>query len=184
MNIQPQSKLLSCPSWLIWVVALLLPCFGTAALHAQQYDNYRSRLLDKNVKVTSTNLPIVFINVGGKVIQRNSYVLGRMKIIHNGDGQTNYGDTLAHPGQRVDYEGWIALKYRGNSSFDSSDKKPYTLRTLATNVLPDNGGEKKKVPILGMPKDNKWGFIAPWADETMLRDASARSSPPPTSGGP
>lgn len=170
MNIQPQSKLPSCPSWLIWVVALLLPCFGTAALHAQQYDNYRSRLQDKNVKVTSTNLPIVFINVGGKVIQRNSYVLGRMKIIHNGDGQTNYGDTLAHPGQRVDYEGWIALKYRGNSSFDSSDKKPYTLRTLATNVLPDNGGEKKKVPILGMPKDNKWGFIAPWADETMLRD--------------
>lgn len=137
---------------------------------AQQSDNYRSLLRNRNVKITETNLPIVFINVGGRMILRDGYILGQMKILHNGDGQTNYGDTVAHPGQRIDYEGYIALRYRGNSSFDQSDKKPMTFRTLETNVLPDYGGAKKKVSLLGMAKDNKWGLIAPWADEAMFRD--------------
>ena len=137
---------------------------------AQQWDNYRNNLRDKNVKITSTNLPIVFINVVGTTIQRNSYVLGRMKIIDNGPGQLNYGDTLANPYQGVDYEGFIALKYRGNSSFSNSDKKPYQFQTLKTDLLPDNGSEKQKVDILGMGKDNKWAFIAPWCDKVMFRD--------------
>lgn len=137
---------------------------------AQQWDNYRNNLRDKNVKITSTNLPIVFINVGGTTIQKNSYVLGRMKIIDNGPGQLNYGDTLANPYQGVDYEGFIALKYRGNSSFSNSDKKPYQFQTLKTDLLPDNGGEKQKVDILGMGKDNKWAFIAPFSDKVMFRD--------------
>jgi len=142
----------------------------TLTAQAQQSDNYRSLLRNRNVKIDRTNLPIVFINVGGQMIMRDQYVLGRMKIIHNGDGQTNYGDTLAHQGQVVDYEGFIALKYRGNSSFDSSNKKPFAFRTLQSDVLPEDGGAKQKVKILGMAKDNKWGFIAPWADEAMFRD--------------
>ncbi|MGX8695564.1 MAG: CotH kinase family protein [Prevotella sp.] len=152
------------------IALLLLLSLSPASMQAQQWDNYRSNLHNRNVKIDSSNLPIVFINVKGKVIQRDRYVLARMKIIHNGDGNTNYGDTLAYPNQTTDYEGWIALKYRGNTSFDASDKKPFAFRTLASDTLPDNGGSKKKVKLLGMPKDNKWGFIAPWADETMFRD--------------
>lgn len=151
-------------------IAMVLMLGTTATLSAQQSDNYRSLLRNANVKVEQTNLPIVFINVGGKMILRDNYILGKMTIIHNGDGQTNYADTVAHPGQNIDYEGWIALRYRGNTSFGNSDKKPYAFQTLEKNVLPDNGGKKKKVKILGMPKDNKWGFIAPWCDETMFRD--------------
>ena len=137
---------------------------------AQTADNYRSTLRNRNVRIAETNLPIVFINVGGRMILRDSYILGRIKIIHNGDGAVNYGDTVSHPGQKVDYEGFIALQYRGNSSFDQSNKKPMTFRTLETNMLPDYGGAKKKVSLLGMAKDNKWGFIAPWCDEVMFRD--------------
>jgi len=151
-------------------LALLLVVATASNASAQAYDNYRNRLRNRNVKVAETNLPIIFINVDGRMILRDSYVLGRMKIIHNGEGQLNYGDTVAHPGQHIDYEGHIALKYRGNTSFDQSDKKPYAFRTLATDVLPDNGGEKKKVSLLGMAKDNNWCFIAPWCDETMIRD--------------
>ncbi len=151
---------------------LLFACSANA-LQAQQYDNYRSNLRDKNVRIFSTNLPIVFINVKGQMIQRDSYILARMKIIDNGEGQRNYGDTVAHPTQLADYEGWIALKYRGNTSFSSADKKPYAFRTLASDTLPDDGGAKQKVKLLGMPKDNKWCFIAPWADETMVRDVLA-----------
>ena len=154
----------------LFLMALLLAPCCIGSLSAQQSDNYRNRLRNANVKVEETNLPIVFINVGGKTILRNDYILAKMKIIHNGDGLKNHADTVAFPGQHIDYEGWIALKYRGNSSFDQSDKKPYAFRTLESNVLPDYGGEKKKVKILGMPKDNKWALIAPWCDETMFRD--------------
>ena len=147
------------------LMLMLLCC--TQHVGAQQSDNYRSLLRNPNVKVESTNLPIVLINVGGKTILRDSYVLAKMTIIDNGEGNTNHADTTAWPGQHIDYEGWIALKYRGNTSFTSADKKPYAFRTLETN---DVEGKKKKVALLGMPKDNKWGFIAPWCDETMMRD--------------
>ena len=92
------------------IALLLLLSLSPASMQAQQWDNYRSNLHNRNVKIDSSNLPIVFINVKGKVIQRDRYVLARMKIIHNGDGNTNYGDTLAYPNQTTDYEGWIALK--------------------------------------------------------------------------
>ena len=146
---------------------------GLQTARAQQWDNYRSNLRDRNVKIDKTNLPIVFIRTGGKEIQRNNYIQARMKVIDNGPGQENHGDTLAYPNQKTDYEGYIALKYRGNTSFDMSDKKPYQFRTLKTGTLPDNGGEKQKVDILGMGKDNKWAFIAPWSDKTMFRDILA-----------
>lgn len=145
-------------------------CMMSLTMFSQSRDNYRSLLLDKNVKIEKTNLPIVFINTNGRMIRTDDYILAKMKILHNGDGSLNFSDTVNFPGQHIDYEGDIALKYRGNSSFSSSDKKPLAFRTLASNVLPVNGGEKQKVKILGMKKDNKWGFIAPWADETMFRD--------------
>ncbi len=154
----------------LYSALLMLLLCTIMPVHAQQWDNYRNNLRDKNVKITETNLPIVFINVNGKQIQKDSYILARMKIIDNGPGQTNYGDTIANPYQGVDYEGYIALKYRGNTSFTNSDKKPYQFRTLKTNVLPDDGGEKQKADILGMGKDNKWAFIAPWCDKVMFRD--------------
>lgn len=140
------------------------------SVSAQSWDNYRGLLRDPNVSITTTNLPIVFFNVENKMIQRNDYILARMKIIHNGDGQVNYGDTIAHPDQKVDYEGWIGLKYRGNSSFDNSDKKPYAIQTLKDAVLSADGGSKEKVKILGMGKDNKWAMIAPFGDRSMIRD--------------
>ena len=156
-------------SWRILGIILML-CAAIGQSWGQTADNYRSYLRNRNVKISETNLPIVFIQTNRQMIQRDNYILAQMKVIHNGDGQLNYGDTVAHRGQTIDYEGYIALKYRGNSSFSSSDKKPLAFRTLESDVLPDYGGKKLKVRILGMPKDNKWGFIAPWCDETMIRD--------------
>lgn len=141
-------------------------------INAQESGNYKNRLADKNVTVNGGGLPIVFIDVKGKTIQKNSRILAYMKIINNEDG-VNYSDTIAHPGQHVDYEGWVGLKYRGNSSFSQSDKKPYAIQTLATNQLTEDGGEKQKTKILGMGKDHKWAMLAPWADKSMIRDALA-----------
>lgn len=152
---------------LLYLIPLLL-CMGTA--RAQQPDNYKSHLRDATVKIGSTNLPIVFVDVNNAEILKDRYILAKMKIVYNGEGCTTYGDTIAHPGQAVDYEGYIALKYRGSSSFYASDKKPYGFRTLKTNVLPADGGKKDKVRILGMGKDNRWAILAPWCDRSMMRD--------------
>ena len=127
---------------------------------------------DRGVRLDSTNLPIVWIDVDGDSIKRDERIQARMKIIHNGEGQLNYADTVAHPGQRVDYLGLIALRYRGNSTYNDSPKKPYSFRTLAEPLK--KGGTKKKVKLLGMGKDNNWALLAPYADKSMIRDQLTR----------
>ncbi len=146
------------------VIALVVPARANSWWDNFQPDN-------TNVWLTSTNLPIVWIDVDGEMIDRDERITARMKIIHNGDGQTNYADTIAHPGQNIDYEGYVAIRYRGSSSFNISDKKPYSFRPLDKPL--EEGGTKKKVDILGMGKDNNWALLAPYADKSMMRDLLA-----------
>ena len=153
---------------LLLLVVAVLTLVGTARANSW-WDNYRPD--NRNVRLTSTNLPIVWIDVDGNYIDRDERITARMKIIHNGDGQLNYADTVAHPGQTIDYEGYVALRYRGSSSYNMSDKKPYSFRPLDKPL--EEGGEKKKVSILGMGKDNNWALLAPYADKSMLRDLLA-----------
>lgn len=108
------------------------------------------------------------MNVSGNTVQRYSRITARCKIIDNGNGNPNYGDTIAHPNQTVDYEGYVGLKYRGNTSYTESNKKPYSFRPFDAPV--ENGGKKKKAKIMGMAKDNDWAMLAPFADKSMIRD--------------
>ena len=138
---------------------------------ADDYDANNFRPENSSVKINQTNLPIVFIDtrhgdVSPNIIHKDYVIPARMKIISNEDG-INYGDTLAHPDQTVDYDGWISIRYRGNTSFSASEKKPYAIRTLETD---DVEGKKRKAAIMGMPKDNKWVMLAPYNDRSMIRD--------------
>ena len=153
---------------LLLLAIAVLTLAGTARANSW-WDNYRPD--NRNVRLTSTNLPIVWIDVNGNYIDRDERITARMKIIYNGAGSLNYADTVAHPGQTIDYEGYVALRYRGSSSFSMSDKKPYSFRPLDKPL--EEGGEKKKVKILGMGKDNNWALLAPYADKSMLRDLLA-----------
>lgn len=124
-----------------------------------------------SMQLEETNLPILFIDTrcGDTVthtIYRYNRIAVRMKIINNADG-INYGDTIAHPSQTIDYEGWVAIRYRGNTSFNWSDKKPYNFKTMKTA---DVNGEKQKTELLGMPKDHTWLLMAPHGDRSLLRD--------------
>ena len=146
---------------------LLLSLFAFVSCfvaQAQRTDNYPPD--NQMVAIDSTNLPIVWLQVDGNMILRDEYITARMKIIHNGDGQLNYADTVAHPGQNIDYEGYIALRYRGNTSFLRS-RKPYLFRPLDKPL--EDGGSKKKAKILGMGKDNKWALLPPYSDRSMVR---------------
>ena len=137
---------------------LLLSLLLSSSVCAQRADNYKPD--NKNVVFTETNLPIVFINTQGQMIDRDNRITAKMKIIDNGEGELNYMDT-----------GYIDLKYRGNSSFTNSDKKPYAIRALDKPL--EDGGKKQKVSMLGMGKDNDWALLAPYADKSMIRDVFA-----------
>ena len=151
------------------LVLAVLTLTGTA--RAWDWWNWNYPPDNEDVQLNSTNLPIVWIDVDGEYIDRDEAITARMKIIHNGNGQLNYADTVAHPGQIVDYEGYVALRYRGNTSFTASDKKPYSIRPLDKPL--EEGGVKQKVKILGMGKDNNWAMLAPYNDKSMMRDLLA-----------
>lgn len=144
---------------------------ATIDVAADSWDKNNYRPKNQKVNLQTTNLPIVFIDThcgaeAATVIHKDYRVAVRMKIIHN-QTALNHGDTTAFPDQRVDYEGWIGIKYRGFSSFNDSAKKPYGFKTLATN---DVAGKKKKVALLDMPKDNDWVLLAPYHDRSCMRD--------------
>lgn len=149
------------------ISTLLCMLLCLTALYAQRADNYPPTK-NAQVKLSETNLPIVFIDVDGKMILREERITAKIKIIDNGTGKTNYADLATHPDQKVDYEGYISLKYRGNSSFNSSDKKPYGFKTIAKPL--EEGGKKEKVSLLGLGKDNDWVLLAPFSDKSMIRD--------------
>ena len=149
---------------ILWTIALALWC-GLPARAQAYYEPMNPR-----VKLTSTNLPIVWLEVDGTV-DRYERITARMKIIDNGSGRLNYADTVSHPDQHVDYDGYIGLRYRGNSSFTYSAKKPYSFRPL--NRPLEEGGTWRRVSILGMPKDNTWALLAPYNDKSMMRDILA-----------
>lgn len=123
------------------------------------------------VNFTKTTLPIVFIYTDGITIDRYERRTARMKIIYNGEGELNYVDTVAHPGQTINYNGYVALRYRGNTSYTISDKKPFSFRPIDKPL--EEGGEKVKVKLLDMPKDNNWALQAPYSDKSMMRDLLA-----------
>ncbi len=152
----------------ILMTAVCLLLGSMTAAHAAV--NYPPQ--DTTITITSTNLPIVWIEVGGDSIMRDQRITGRMRIIHNGDGQLNWADTVAHPGQHIDYEGYVALRYRGNTSFTNSPKKPFSFHTMNAPLEVDTC-KKQKEKILGMGKDNKWALLAPYADKSMIRDLLA-----------
>lgn len=149
------------------ITTLLMLLLLLALVACRQRESVNFPPVDTGVKLTATNLPIVWIEVGGRDIDRYRRIDARMKIIDNGRGALNYADTVAHPGQRIDYVGHIALRYRGNSTYNDSPKKPYSFHSLDGTL---KYGSKKKVKILGMGMDDNWALLAPYADKSMMRD--------------
>lgn len=144
------------------ITLLVFSILSCISVFAQQAGNYKPS--NPYVYLSQTNLPIVFINTGHTMIQKEDRIAARMAIIYNGEDQFNYADTLTHPNQRKEYAGRIGIKYRGNSSFYNSDKKPYSFR-------PENeSGKKQEVAFLGMGADSDWCLLAPYSDKSLIRD--------------
>lgn len=144
------------------IVILLAVVGGLTKMYGQGYPPTVT-----NVHIGETNLPIVFVNTLGHEINKDDRVSAMMTIIDNPD-RVNYDDTIAHPNQHIDYEGYIGIKYRGNSSFTYSAKKPYSIKLLTDSY--ENDGKKRNEPLLGMGKDNQWCLLAPYNDRSLIRN--------------
>lgn len=117
-------------------------------------------VVSAQVTFTSSNLPIVIINTNGLAIPVEPKITAQMQVINNGPGVRNY---LTDPPS--DFNGLIGIERRGSTSDFFSDKKPYSVETR------DLQGEDLDFPLLGLPAESDWAFIAPYNDKTLVRDA-------------
>jgi len=114
-----------------------------------------------SVEFTSSNLPIIIIDTDGGRINADKKITAKMQIIDNGNNKRN--NITDSPN---DYNGFIEIKLRGNSSL-SFEQKRYTLETVGED------GKKFDTPLLGMPADNDWVLLSPYNDISMMRDVFA-----------
>jgi hypothetical protein len=112
------------------------------------------------VNFISSNLPIVVISTNGQEIPLDTKITAQMKVLYKGPGIRNYLND-----QPSDYNGLIGIERRGSTSDFFSDKKPYSVETR------DAEGEDLDFPLLGLPEEADWAFLAPYNDKSLVRDA-------------
>ena len=74
---------------------------------------------------------------------------------------------VVRDGGRVAYRGWIGIEQRGQTSRVLFPKKSFSVETRTAR------GEKRTVPLLGMPKGNDWVLYAAYNDKTLMRNVLA-----------
>ena len=105
------------------------------------------------------NLPLIVINTNGQTIVDEPKITAWLKVIDNGEGQTN---TIFD--EPTDYDSYIGIEIRGQSS-QMFPKKSFSMETR--DVL----GEGINVSLLGLPEEEDWVLYAPYSDKTMMRNA-------------
>ncbi|MFP9098672.1 CotH kinase family protein [Flavobacterium sp. RHBU_24] len=116
------------------------------------------------VNFTQSNLPIVIITTDNNAeIPDDPKIPASMKIIYHTDGSTNYVSDQDTP-SLLNYSGRIKIELRGSSSQDLP-KKQYSWTTYENNDT-----TKKKVSIMGMPKQNDWILNGLAFDPSLIRD--------------
>ena len=111
--------------------------------------------------LTSSDLPLVFINTNGQEIVDEPRIRADMGIVYNGEGERN---SVTDPFNN--YSGKINIEIRGTTS-QSFPKKQYGFETQTED------GENRNVSLLGMPEENDWILHAPFSDKTLIRNALA-----------
>ncbi len=112
---------------------------------------------------TSSNLPIIVINTLGNTIADDPKTDATMGIIYNGEGVRN---NLTDP--QNDYNGKIAIEYRGQSS------QMFPMKSYGFE-LRDAANKSQDKSLLGIAKESDWILYAPYTDKTLMRNVLAYS---------
>ena len=115
-----------------------------------------------NTPFSASSLPIVIIELSERIANKeaDTRTLASMKIIWNRSG----GENKVTDTGNYNYNGSVEIKYRGNTSYQFSPKKPFALRLRTAS------GSKNPQSILGMGSDDDWALLAPYNDKSMIRD--------------
>lgn len=121
--------------------------------------NLQTMVLAQEIKLDSSNLPIIIIETGGKYISNSPKVDVSMGIIFNGNGKRNYrSDSMNH------FKGMVGIELRGQSSQAIFPMKSYDIE------LRTAGGIELNQSLLGMPSESDWVLYAPYTDKTLMRN--------------
>ncbi len=106
-----------------------------------------------------SHLPLIVMETEGREIINDPKITARMKVVDNGPGELNNQFQ-----EGTDYEGYIGIEIRGQSS-QMFPKKSYSLELRTSDGADTTAG------LLGMPAEEDWVLYAPYSDKTMLRNA-------------
>ncbi len=110
-----------------------------------------------DVKLFSSNLPILIFNTRGVTMPYWSKTAADMKVIYNSAGKRNFIRDSSK------YKGYCQIGIRGSSS-SSFPKKSYGID------LTDRIGNSVDSPFLGMPLEHSWDLVANYTDKTLLNN--------------
>ncbi|MCX6351989.1 MAG: CotH kinase family protein, partial [Bacteroidetes bacterium] len=113
-----------------------------------------------DVKLDSSNLPILSINTKGQTIVSDPKVDAIFNLISNTYGKYN------HLKDSTKYRGFCGISIRGSYSA-YFPKLSFSVETR------DSNGVNTNVSLLGMPKENDWVLLANYTDKTMMRNCLA-----------
>ncbi len=138
----------------------LFGCVRMYNLTTAYYDMYASSFRCKRLYMPdSFNFPLVILNTDEFGIPyKNIRVKAFMGIIDNGKGKYNTPDDSCNV-----YYGDVSIEVKGQSSAE------YTKRTYRFELI-DSVESDSNVALLGMPKDNDWILMGPFADKAQFRN--------------
>jgi len=108
--------------------------------------------------LTTSKLPIIFINTNGQQIPDEERIVVDMGIIYNGVGNINHIDDRFN-----NYDGKVSIETRGSSS-QAYPKKSYSFETQ------DEDGNNLNVSLIDLPAENDWVLYAPYCDKSLMRN--------------
>jgi hypothetical protein len=105
-----------------------------------------------------SHLPIVVIDTGGQEIEKENYIMATISIVNNSVGNC--------PDGTPELTAAAAIKFRGESSFLTFDKKQYRIE-----FRQDQDKEKNKsYSVLGMGPASDWVLNGPFLDRSVVRN--------------
>ena len=110
---------------------------------------------------TQSNLPLILLDTQGKSIPNDPKITALMKVINNENHINKLTDNT------FEYNGYIGIETRGNTSQIFFDKKSFDLETRT------DSGTNLNVSLLGLPEENDWVLYGPYSDKSLIRNVLA-----------